>query len=199
MLSVNNKLWIISDTHWGHRNIIKFQQRPESHDVIMLSEWIARVKEDDQILHLGDVFMGKSGNPLRWASVISRLPGEKFLIKGNHDNLKNNVYTELAGFTVIEPFVKYGHAFTHFPISVAHPLFGANAERHPDGRNELEPAWHTNIHGHIHGNELNPLYGDKYIEGKTYINVSVEVMNLKPHQLGNIWQSGTVGERTVMV
>ena len=58
-IRVSNALWVWSDTHFGHKNIIKFQQRPETHEVIMLDNWIKRVPEDAQILHLGDVFLGK--------------------------------------------------------------------------------------------------------------------------------------------
>jgi len=57
-LKITNKTWLISDTHFGHKNIVQYQQRPESHEVIMLSEWIDAVGEHDDILHLGDVFMG---------------------------------------------------------------------------------------------------------------------------------------------
>src|SRR6266487_4695306 len=103
VLKVQNRLWLIADTHFGHKNIIKFQQRPESHDVMMLGEWIRLVPEEAQILHLGDVFLGKQGNPARWALVCGRLPGVKFLIKGNHDKQKDSVY-ESAGFTIIDPF-----------------------------------------------------------------------------------------------
>lgn len=138
-LKVNNKLWLISDTHFGHKNIVKFQQRPETHEEIMLSEWIWRVGEYDQILHLGDIFMGKQGNPNRWASICSRLPGEKFLIKGNHDREDNSLY-EQAGFTVISPFVHFPLLFSHKPATVNSVL--------------ASWTWETNIHGHIHGNVL---------------------------------------------
>ncbi|MDE2104115.1 MAG: metallophosphoesterase [Patescibacteria group bacterium] len=173
-LRVNNKLWLISDTHFGHRNIVKFQQRPESHEVIMLSEWIKRVGEDDQILHLGDVWM--KGSPWRWAAVISRLPGQKFLIKGNHDKDRDDTY-ESAGFTIVEEFgLDNGYVFTHRPVTT---LFL--------GPTEKWGGWHTNIHGHTHGNPHHPEDGDP-LEGKNYINVCVELTELAPVQLGNVWK-----------
>lgn len=178
-LKVNNRLWIISDTHFGHRNIIKFQQRPESHEAIMLSEWIWAVRENDQILHMGDVFLGKQGNPMRWAAIVSRLPGEKFLMLGNHDRYDEVIYTDLAGFTLVDPFIQNGYAFTHRPVSVEWPA--------PEG------DWHTNIHGHVHGNEHRPEHDGTPLEGKRYINVSVEVTDFKPRQLGNIWRPDTGG------
>lgn len=176
MLRVNNNLWIISDTHFGHQNIIKFQQRPINHEVIMLSEWIKYVGEDDQILHLGDVFMGKDGNPARWAAVISRMPGDKYLILGNHDKANKSLYAQ-AGFKIVKPFCKYGFAFTHRPISLEWP-------------HENLKDWHTNIHGHTHGNPHRQEHDGTFFIEKDYINVCVEVMDYKPRQLGTIWRYG---------
>lgn len=173
-LRADNKLWLISDTHFGHKNIIKYQQRPESHEIIMLSEWIKSVEEDDQILHLGDVFLGKQGNPARWASVLSRLPGEKFLILGNHDRAAKNLYYD-AGFYIIPEFIHRGHAFTHRPVSVEHPA--------PSGN------WHTNIHGHTHANEHTVEHDGHLLDDKTYINICVEHTNYKPIRLGNVWDT----------
>lgn len=181
LLRVNRSLWIWSDTHFGHKNIVKFQERPESHEVIMLSNWVDRVREFDRILHLGDVFMGKQGNPERWAKVLARMPGEKFLVKGNHDRADNLLY-DIAGFTVVEPFIEGNVAFTHEPIGTLFSPGGFPAD-----------AWTINVHGHIHRGQM----GDKSREGKeqhdglplpekTYINVSVEETGLAPIQLGKV-------------
>lgn len=172
-LRVNNKLWCISDTHFGHKNIVKYCQRPESHEVMMLSHWIELVGEHDQLLHFGDVFLGKQGSPKRWARVISRLPGEKFLMWGNHDHESLRTYEELAGFTIVPEFIHNGVFFSHRPASVEYP------PPHDD--------WHTNIHGHVHNNEYNQKHDGTYFEGKNYINISIEVMDFKPRQLGGIW------------
>ena len=169
-LRISNKLWLISDTHWGHRNIVQFQQRPASHDVIMLSNWIDRVLEKDQVLHLGDVALGQDGNRKRWLKVISRLPGQKFLILGNHDKERRSVYED-AGFTILPPFIYQNLVFTHFPHSNENPA--------PRG------SWDTNIHGHIHLNPLRP--EDGHIDTtKRYINMSVENTDLAPVMLGNV-------------
>lgn len=171
-IRVRNALWIIADTHFGHRNIVSYQQRPESHEVIMLSEWIKRVGEHDQILHLGDCFLGPRGAQARWAAIISRLPGEKFLILGNHDKAPHHLY-EQAGFTILDPFVWKGIAFTHRPISKQWPLLEGSEE------------WHTNVHGHVHGNAYNLEHDGTYFDDRRYINACVEMTNLAPRQLGS--------------
>lgn len=192
-LRVNNKLWLISDTHFGHQNIVKFQQRPTHHETIMLAEWIKYVRPQDQILHLGDVAM--KGNLSRWQMILKWLPGEKFLIPGNHDGLGWDWYEE-AGFQVISPFVdETGVAFTHRPISQLFPYLGLTEAEVPiewwaddiNFRDGWSQGWHTNIHGHIHGNELgsHPTH-DGYDPHKTYINLCVEVHDYRPRQLGSI-------------
>lgn len=179
-LRVGYKLWVWGDTHFGHRNIVQFQQRPGTHEVIMLSNWIDRVGEHDQILHLGDVALGQDGNRKRWLKVVKRMPGQKFLILGNHDKEAAKEY-ENAGFQILDPFIALGVyfrndmienvAFTHFPHSTTNPA--------PAG------GWGTNIHGHIHKNALRPM--DGYIDpNKRYINLSVENTDLAPVQLGNV-------------
>lgn len=193
-MKIANRTWLVSDTHFGHKNIIKFQQRPESHEVIMLSEWIDAVREDDDILHLGDVFMGKQGSPGRWASVVARLPGRKYLLLGNHDKAPRSLY-ERAGFTIIEPFIHRGVAFTHRPISREYPLDhekrSARATYVLGSVTEPGHGWHTNVHGHTHGNVVAPSsdptdHDGHLIQGKTYINVCVERTAFKPIRLGSV-------------
>lgn len=174
-MRVTNRTWLISDTHFGHRNIVQFQQRPETHEVIMLSEWVRLVREDDNILHLGDVFMGSKGNQQRWAMILSRMPGNKFLILGNHDRANMPELYETAGFTIIEPFVQDGVAFTHRPIS-PNSAWAAI----------WEGQWDKNVHGHIHLNGYQGEFGDNLIPGKFYVNLSIEATDFRPVQFGNI-------------
>lgn len=78
-------VWFTSDTHFGHKNIIKYSNRPfnsvDEMDEAMIAEWNARVKPDDEIYHNGDFAFHK--NPDRY---LSRLNGIKHLIIGNHDS-----------------------------------------------------------------------------------------------------------------
>lgn len=182
-LKVRNNLWVVSDTHFGHRNIIRYGERPESHEAIMLSNWIERVRDEDQILHLGDVTMGA---PRRWEKIISRLPGEKFLMKGNHDDRDDRPY-ERSGFTIVKPFIwnpntepELRVAFTHEPIGTKWSPGGFPLD-----------AWDVNVHGHIHQKVFGtyePEYDGRPIEGKGYVNVCVEVMDFSPIQLGGLLQ-----------
>lgn len=86
--------WVISDTHFGHENILKFCRRPfrdEGHmNRTMIERWCNRVKPEDTIYHLGDFgylkgSQGQKTTEQQMQELLSLLPGKKILIRGNHD------------------------------------------------------------------------------------------------------------------
>lgn len=84
-------VWFTSDTHFGHRNIIRFCDRPfdsvEEMDEALIQNWNSVVKPGDSIYHLGDLTFAKE-DKIRY--YLSRLNGNKFLCLGNHDDHKAN-------------------------------------------------------------------------------------------------------------
>lgn len=83
-------VWLTSDEHYGHRNIIDYCKRPFKDVDEMTEELIFRhnalVKPGDLVYHLGDMFWHTYG--LKPAlTVMSRLKGQHFYIRGNHDEL----------------------------------------------------------------------------------------------------------------
>ena len=79
-------IWFTSDTHFGHKNIIKYSNRPfetkEEMDFKMIENWNKRVGRADTVYHLGDFcFMDEQSGQ----SILNRLNGKKHLIIGNHD------------------------------------------------------------------------------------------------------------------
>ena len=79
-------IWFTSDTHFGHKNILKYTDRPfssaEEMDNILIENWNNRVKGDDEIYHLGDVALC---SPKKLREILARLNGKIYLIRGNHD------------------------------------------------------------------------------------------------------------------
>lgn len=76
----------MSDTHFGHANIIRYSSRPfadvEEMNEKMIAEWNHLVKPQDDVYHLGDfAFM----RPAPFTSLVWRLQGKKHVILGNHD------------------------------------------------------------------------------------------------------------------
>ena len=151
------KTFLISDTHFGHANILTFKKNDgtflrEFKDVqdmneYMVYKWNSTVSSGDKVYLLGDVSMGSD------LSIIDRLNGTKVLIKGNHDTLKLNKYMErfkdVRAYHILDKFI-----LSHIPI-------------HPESLSR----WKANIHGHTHANSL---------EDKRYYNVCVENINYTP-------------------
>ena len=78
-------VFFTSDTHFYHRNIIDFCQRPfkSVDDMIetLISNWNKVIGADDIVFHLGDICLGDSA---KWNGILDRLNG-KIIILGNHD------------------------------------------------------------------------------------------------------------------
>lgn len=149
--------FLISDTHFGHSNILTFKKECgaplrafsniEEHDEYLIARWNSVVSKNDKIYHLGDV---GHKNWTGLSNVLSRLNGRKVLIKGNHDGFKPSQYlqhfTDIKGSHVLDKFI-----LTHIPI-------------HP----ESLYRWRANIHGHLHSHNYNR---------DLYYNVSVEQLD----------------------
>nr|DAO31021.1 MAG TPA: metallophosphatase domain protein [Crassvirales sp.] len=81
-------IWVTSDTHFNHANIIKYCNRPfssvEEMNETIIANWNKVVSERDIVYHLGDFALGdKSLIP----DFIRHLNGHISFIMGNHDNL----------------------------------------------------------------------------------------------------------------
>ena len=78
--------WFTSDTHFWHKQIIDYDERPYS-DLYEMEESIIQrhnqvVSKRDVVYHLGDFAFG---NPRKWKTITDRLHGQITLVRGNHD------------------------------------------------------------------------------------------------------------------
>ena len=73
--------------HFGHANIINFDNRPfkdpKEMDAELIKRWNNRVKPGDCVYILGDFCWSRDSED--WLGYLNKLNGMKFLIKGNHD------------------------------------------------------------------------------------------------------------------
>ena len=152
-------IFVISDTHWGHANIIQYSNRPfsslEEMNEKMIENWNNVVRDQDVVYHLGDVYFSKNHGDF-----YKRLRGRKRLILGNHDSGKDKLLLDTFQKIVVwRMFPEFRLLLTHVPV---HPYA---MEDHSTRKFE------RNIHGHVH---LNSLKDDRYI------NVSCELINYTP-------------------
>lgn len=81
-------IFFTSDTHFWHKNILKYCPRPykdvEAMNEGLINNWNADVGEDDEVYHLGDFAFGTVP---QICDILKRLNGKKYLIRGNHDKV----------------------------------------------------------------------------------------------------------------
>ena len=87
------KRFYIADTHFGHKNIIRYDNRPfnsvHEMDNELIENWNSVVSNDDIVYILGDISWYDDS---KTANIFSRLNGHKILIKGNHDKISSYLY-----------------------------------------------------------------------------------------------------------
>ena len=85
------KIFVTSDLHFGHRNILKLGNgRPfatiEEHDEALIENWNKVVSTGDMVFILGDLSL-RCDIAIVEAN-LKRLNGQKHVISGNHDKNK---------------------------------------------------------------------------------------------------------------
>jgi calcineurin-like phosphoesterase family protein len=135
-------VFLVSDTPFGHKGVCHFTRNdgvtklrpfdtPEEMDEFMVEAWNARVRPNDKVYHLGDVVINR-----RALKTMSRLNGDKVLIRGNHDIFPDVEYREY--FRELRAYhVMNGMILSHIPI-----------------HEESLGRFGVNIHGHTHANRV---------------------------------------------
>lgn len=155
MAQNNYKIWFISDTHFNHRNILKFQknrcdvigitedmtdaEKQYKHTEYIINMWNMTVKKEDHIYILGDFSFASTDDTRK---ILERLHGNKHLIIGNHDKSCKGLENYFVSVSQIKEFPVKKHLYDfldeniylvlcHFPMA----------------------AWNRRLHGaiHLHG------------------------------------------------
>lgn len=147
------------DMHLGHRNIIKYCNRPfksvEEMNETLIDNWNKVINKFDTVIVNGDFSLVGKDKCIEFGQ---RLKGRKILVLGNHDSCSLKTYYE-AGFEIVS---KYPIVFDNFAIVSHQPLFV----------NENSP--YGNIYAHVHDN---PMYQD--VTSTTFCT-SMERINFTP-------------------
>lgn len=157
------KVWLISDTHFDHANIIRYCSRPfgsvQAMNLTMLYSWNKTVESDDIVYFLGDMSFGRhSRQAWYWLDLLN---GRKIFIRGSHDQ-------EIRGDNVLKIIDMEMIQVDSIPFLLVHNTF-----------NPIANGWDGwIIHGHSHNHV-------PFLDSKR-INVSVEVIGYKPISLYEI-------------
>jgi len=158
------EIYVVSDTHFGHANMLKFTDsttgeriRPlwesvTDMDEYMIQQWNKTVQDQDIVYHLGDVYFSNGRD------ILPRLRGRKRLILGNHDNGKDqNLHKHFEKILVWRMFPEFNCLLTHVPVHES-ALFKVQ----------------YNLHGHIH-QQSSPT--------AQHVNCCVEVQDYTPKSI----------------
>ena len=132
-------VWFTSDIHFGHKNILKFCKRPfatvEEMDETLIRRWQETVEPGDAVYVVGDFSFYRAP---KTNDILKQLPGQKFLIKGNHDHSK--ALKKTLGWTWVRDY--YELKVEGQLIVLCHYAFEVWRDSH-------KGSWH--LHGHSHG------------------------------------------------
>jgi calcineurin-like phosphoesterase family protein len=153
-------VYLTSDWHLFHKNIIKYCKRPfqtlEEMGEKLIENYMMIVEPSDKVIFLGDLTIKRDRRYIEVLTYIFKnLPGKKILVRGNHDYFKEKDYLEMGFIKVLEKMETDNFLLVHDPV-----------------------GWKTNkfiIHGHTHNGFHR---GD--FSNKKYINVCVDVTDFKP-------------------
>ena len=106
--------------HFGHTNIITFDNRPfgsvEEMDEELIKRWNNKVSKGDLVYSLGDMFWK---NQDYVTNILNRLNGSVILVKGNHDKWLHNAKNKglLAGVKDYDEITVDGRKLilSHYP------------------------------------------------------------------------------------
>lgn len=162
-----SKIYVISDTHFNHKNIIEYSERPfqsvEEMNQTMIDNWNKTVKEEDYVYFLGDFCLGGRENIKKFGL---QLKGHKILIMGNHDFSKRELYEEAGFETVYKKQVIIHFDEWDKTIHFSHKRI-PNEETH-----------YLNLYGHVH---------NKPEDDEQHKCVCVELHNYTPVPLENFF------------
>lgn len=137
-------IFVISDTHFGHHNIIGFCNRPfsnvEEMNQTLIQNWNDTVGPNDIVIHDGDFAFGRGRLPN--IEYRKQLNGTIILIKGNHDDPKDlDCFDEVHDYLDLET-TRGKVAICHYPLW--QPYY---AKRNPKLA-RIEADYY--LYGHVH-------------------------------------------------
>lgn len=171
-------IFFTSDLHFGHSNVINFDNRPfddvDTMNDTIIKNWNDKIPKDGIVFFMGD-FSFKSLKQTQ--KIFEQLNGQIHWINGNHDRWK--VISKIEGIKSIQNMLdlkvldsdvvdtrfngRQSITLCHYPILVW--------DKHHHG------AWH--LHGHCHQNLVDTEFGNKYYQRKV-IDVGTNGHNYTP-------------------
>jgi len=177
-------IFVTSDHHFFHRNLIALVGRPFQSEYgmnrHMVEQWNKVIHPEDLVVHVGDFSAGLKGRKKELIKLTKELNGERMLILGNHDHFTEEYYLDVLGFSYVDFFYIYKDImFSHYPL-VQNP-------KYPNEQIDLlvEIAKENKSKLILHGHQHNPAYKNY----ENHFNVCVDRHEYKPINLKLLYES----------
>lgn len=188
-LKPGQRVFFTSDQHFGHKNIIKYCNRPFA-DTFAMDSWIRNswnevVGNDDIVFILGDITMFPDGHKIK--KILDELKAEHiYIVPGNHDRVEKGFRLLKDRYTILHDVVRVkflGHALGNVEVVCSHlPLMTW------PGRDKNIPC----LFGHIHSSPRCMCWRGSYDKDlpfwKNMYDVGVDNNNYTPIQLDKIYE-----------
>jgi len=148
-------------SHFGHKNILSYDNRPflnvEEHDEELIRRWNEAVDCDDDVWILGDISWHGAQKTIE---IFNRLNGVKHLCVGNHDAklLRNEdvrkLFVEIVPYKEIQLNANTGIVLCHYPI----PCYNNHYYGWYHLYGHVHISWEWNMMEHLQ-REMRDLYG----------------------------------------
>lgn len=167
-------IWFTSDTHFSHKNIIDYCNRPykniEEMNEALVENWNECVAPNDSVFHLGDVCMGAKDTVDKY---VPRLNGEVMVIQGNHDYNRRKDDMREYGWEVVNDYMFRYQGITFY------------LTHNPENKNVKDiPAKAVILYGHVHDSAP---CGVHKINGHYAYHVGIDTNDYKPVSLKTIY------------
>lgn len=176
--------WFSADSHYGHKNIIRYCDRPfdstDEMDRALIATWNEVVEPEDTVYFLGDFSLDFK----RVRQVVPLLNGNIHLVAGNHDLCHS---CNGAGSAYIQRYLDAGFASVCETVDLqiagetilCHhmPYYDPSDEdqRYPEFKPIDEGGWL--LHGHVH---------QRWKMREKQINVGVDVWDFYPVSISEL-------------
>lgn len=183
-------IYLTSDWHLYHDNIMKYVSTRDTHrDIDDYMTGIMRtmrmLRPEDTLVFMGDLALGPRKSKLGIIELLSRIPGEKHFLRGNHDAWLSDTDILQMGFKSVRDYILLQNfcnadnsqnsqsvLICHYPFDQPKPKPQPGSTYEP--HNYLWDLFYENpniktiYHGHIHAEEC------KRQDGIKRINCSID-------------------------
>lgn len=174
------RYWIVTDTHFGHEEMMEYCSRPKDFENIILHNIKKCWQPQDILIHLGDICIGNDKKWLSKLNLFKSISKKIWLIKGNHDSKSVGFYMDR-----LFDFVGESISINRFGKKI---LLSHSPQK--------DTGYDINIHGHFHNSdhrrhepELVAIKNDKQFL------VAMEYNSYMPYNLKTIVEKFEKGKR----